>query len=213
MLAAAALALVSGCSATNPQTTKLQYDPVDAAQADLGAVTIDSLMVVAADEDGPGALVARVVNRSTDAQSVTLTDDGPSGIDETFQVPAHSTLAVGPDQTRKVVVDPVGAPPGANLQMTAAISGRSPQRINVPVIGDALPEYQTLVPTPSASSAVPSTAPAASSTVTGGPSPTGGPASSAPVVTGAPTASPTGGGSASPSATPRTLSPSGNPTG
>lgn len=214
LLAVAALTLVTGCTATNPQTTQAFGNVIDAAQVDLGKVTADSLMVVAAGGDQPGTLVARLVNRTSDQQSVTITDSGPSGLDETFQVPPDAMLAVGPDQERSVTVDPVGAEPGANLTMTVAVEGGRTRRVTVPVIGDTLPEYATLVPTASTTpTEAPSTAPASTSTISSGTGRTSGAASSNPVVTAAPTDSPTGGASVSETPTPRRLSPSGTPTG
>jgi hypothetical protein len=207
VLAVVALALASGCTATNEQTTTLGYVPSDGQDVTLGQVRAASLMVVSAGGNAPGALVGRLINSSDAASTVTMTGEGGASLHESFQVPPRSTLAIGPDEKTSVTLDPVGAQPGGLINVSLSSTGGHARRTTVPVLTDTLPEYATLVPTPSAS------APTAGPTPTGSSTRGTGTPSQPPVVTASPTDSPSGGASLSPSGRVRTLSPSGSPTG
>lgn len=151
-LCVAALALVVGCTVTNPQTTQLKYTPADGASAQVGPVQVASIMVVASEEDGPGALVARLVNSTRERQSVTLTSEAPASLDETFRVPPRSTLAVGPEDPRSVELERVGVLPGELLPMVLTTSDGESREIDVPVLGGSIAELAPLVPSPTSSS-------------------------------------------------------------
>ena len=201
-LAVASLALVAGCSATNPYTTLEGYQPGDTEVVNLGPVQVASLAVFTEAEGEPGALVARIVNSAPDEQSVTITSEAPSSVDETFTVQGETTLAVGPDEDTSTTIASVAERPGETITMTVTTGDRSSE-VTVPVLTGNFQEYATLVPTatptPTAPSATPSDSPSSAGGVT--------PSEPGPVVTGDGAQSPTTG------STPRTLSPSGSATG
>jgi len=202
-LAVASLALVAGCSATNPYTTLEGYQPADTEVVNLGPVQVASLAVFTEAEGEPGALVARIVNSSPDEMSVTITAEAPSSLDETFTVAGQTTLAVGPDEETTVTIPSVSERPGKTIPMTVT-NGDTTEEVTVPVLTDNFPEYATLVPTPTPPpTATPSTTAGASPSSAGGVTPTG----PGPVVTDEVEESP------SATSTPRTLSPSGSATG
>ena len=203
-LSVAALALVAGCSATNPYTTTEGYQPSDTAAFSLGTVHVAGLGVFTEGAGEPGALVVRIANSSSESQTVTLTAEGPTAVDETFTVPASSTLAVGPDEDTTVTIPAVDQRPGELIPMTASSSGGSTLDVTAPVLGGTFPMYATLVPTPSPTAAPPTPAddgPSPSSA--GGTTPTGAVPQATDEVTSSPTAT----------SSPRTLSPSDDPTG
>ncbi|SDQ62100.1 hypothetical protein [Quadrisphaera sp. DSM 44207] len=164
-LAVAPLALVAGCTATNPQTTQLQYTPSDGATASLGTTTIASIMILAAAEDAPGTLLARVVNSTSEPVSVTFAAEAPSVLEETFDVAPGSTLAIGPEGEETVTIDPVGAIPGELVPVVITASTGESTEVTVPVLSGVHDEYATLVPTPT------STAPTAPAPGAGGTTP------------------------------------------
>jgi hypothetical protein len=153
--ALASLALVvvtsTGCSVTNPQTTQLSYAPADGASALLSAeVTVASLFVAAADAEGPGNLVARVVNDGAEPATVQITGGSDGTVNVSVSVPPRSTVGIGPDGGRQVLIDPVGAVPGALIPMTVSLQGGESADVGVPVLDGTFEEYSGLVPTPSA---------------------------------------------------------------
>ena len=204
-LAVAALALVAGCSATNPYTTTEDYQPADTESLVVGPVRVASLGVFTEAEGEPGALVLRVVNTSTESQTLSLTAGAPSPVDETLTVPAGTTLAVGPDEDTSVTIAAVGQRPGEVIPMTLTAADGTTKDVTVPVLNGDFPMYATLVPTPS-----PTGTPTAAPTPDG-PSPSSGgratPTGAVPSATDEVTSS------APATASPRTLSPSGGPTG
>lgn len=152
-LSLAALAAVTACTATNPQTTTLQYDPADGQDVDLGAVRVDSLLVVAkAGTHGPGALVARLTNDSTASRTVTFVGGGSTRLQATFTVAAGSSVAVGPRQQLSATLARLASEPGGLVRLRVsgdggATAGRS---VSVPVLTNTQPEFASLVPTTAA---------------------------------------------------------------
>ena len=205
-LAVAALALVAGCSATNPYTTTEGYQPGDTAAFSLGTVHVASLGVFTEGGGEPGALVVRIANSGAEDQTVTLTAEGPTAVDETFTVPASSTLAVGPDEDTAVTIPAVDQRPGELIPMTVSASDGSTLDVTAPVLGGTFPMYATLVPTPAPTATPSSPAPTGdgpSPSSAGGLTPTGAVPQATDEVTSSPTAT----------SSPRTLSPSDDPTG
>jgi hypothetical protein len=139
----------AGCSVTNPQTTQLQYTPSDGAQALLSAdVLVTSVLIAAADREGPGNLIARVVNDGLEPATVRITGGGEADVDHTVTVPPRSTRGLGPEADEAVPLETVGAIPGALVPMTVALVGGESMDIEVPVLDATLEEYAELVPTP-----------------------------------------------------------------
>ena len=201
-LTVAALALVAGCSTTNPYTTTEGYVPGDGMDVILGPVHVASLMVVTDAEGEPGSLVVRLVNTGTEDASVSMTATGNSALDETFTVPARTTLAVGPEAETSVVIPAVNEAPGKLIPITVSVAGGESAEVPTPVLTDNFDIYATLVPTPSPTATAPSQAgPSPSSAA--GVEPTGEGPQATDEVEESPAAT----------STPRTLSPSGTPTG
>lgn len=153
--ALAVLALVAltsaGCSVTNPQTTRLPYMPADGVENRLSpTITVTSLLIAAADAEGPGQLVARVTNSGTDPASVTFSGTGDAQVDLTVRVDGGETVDVGP-QGREAMVEPVGTVPGGLVPVSVALEGGQPVELEVPVLDSTLEPYATLVPTPTPS--------------------------------------------------------------
>lgn len=152
--ALAILALVVGtsaaCSVTNPQTTQLAYTPGDGAYVPLSAdVSVTSLLIVTEDAESPGTLIGRVVNDGTEPAAVQISGGEQGQAVVSLQVSPRSSVALGPDGDREVVVDSVGVVPGGLVPMTVTLEGGESQNVGVPVLDGTFEEYADLVPTPS----------------------------------------------------------------
>jgi len=148
-LTALSLLLVTGCAAFSEQTTDLQYTPSDGAQGDVGALAVRNLFFVAADAEGAGSLVGVFLNAGDEDLDVTITSD--NGVDAAFDVPAGSSISIGPDGDETVEVDPVDVVPGRTVPVTVN-GGEASLELVTPVLDGSLPEYADLVPTASATS-------------------------------------------------------------
>lgn len=152
--------LLSGCSEFSPQTTQLHYAPSDGAQTDLGAVGIRNALFVVGDpatEQSPANAVLTVVNSGSDAATVELSS--ASG-NTSVQVPARSSVAIGPEKATTWELPQVGAAVGLSVPVTITV-GQEQQVLQVPVLDGTLPEYATLAPAAPAG-ASPTASPSAS---------------------------------------------------
>ena len=143
---ALAITCVTGCATiTNQQTTELQYVPADGSIARLPGVGVFSAMLLATGPDEPGTLIARIVNSTSEPQSVSLTGTGAAVFDEQFVVEPRSTLDIGPDG-EELVVEPAGEQPGKLVPVTVSTSEGTVD-ITVPVLDDTFEKYADLIPT------------------------------------------------------------------
>jgi hypothetical protein len=156
-MAVAALAFVAvtsaGCTLTNPQTTELAYQAGDGAEANLGPyVTVASVLVAAENKDGPGALVARVVNDGPDPATVQFQGEGGVNVNVSVRTQPGQTVDVGPHGGQQATINPVGVIPGGLLNIRVSLQGTQDSAVlDVPVLDGTLPEYATLVPSASPS--------------------------------------------------------------
>lgn len=137
-------AVLAGCSATNPITTDLDYDPSDGVSQRLGDVQVGNLIVLTAEEGAPGTVVGFVANRGTQDASVVLTVGGEQS--GSIDVPAGSTVNLGPDADESVDLAAVPGIPGSKLEVTITSDVSGAATVQVPVLDDTLPEYADLVP-------------------------------------------------------------------
>ncbi len=140
-------AVLSGCSATNQITTAQAYSASDGVRAELGDLTAENLLVLTADEDGPGALQGALTNRGDQTLTVTVESDGETV--GRLRVDAGATQLLGGANGEDVVFDTPAAP-GALTTLTIATGEGGSQEVQVPVLDGTLPEYTDLVPTASA---------------------------------------------------------------
>ena len=148
LVVVAALAL-TGCSSTNPITTKADYDASDGMGVRVGDVRAHNLLVVAAEEGGPGVLSGALANSGSETEDVTIGigDDDPVEV----SVPAGGTVLLGVTDaparytTADVRVSAVPAPPGglADVRLTTSRAGTVDVRVSV--LDGTLPEYVALL--------------------------------------------------------------------
>ncbi|MBC7291329.1 MAG: hypothetical protein H5T83_08350 [Actinotalea sp.] len=142
--ALAASALLAGCSATNPITTLLDYDPSDGVSQVVGDLRAGNLIVLTAEEGGPGTIVGFVTNRGSQDASVVLEVAGEQG--DAIEVPAGGTVLLGPQGDETLDVGAVPAPPGSKIEVTLRSDVAGSATVEIPVMDGTLEEYADLVP-------------------------------------------------------------------
>jgi hypothetical protein len=152
LAAAGVVALVgvalTGCSATNEITTSKAYSASAGVRAQLGDVTAENLLVLASAKGAPAALQGAVTNRGKAAVTVSLTA-GAVAIGTVRVNPAETVLLGG--DTGKSITFAVADAPGAVTPLTLATGPGGTLTVSVPVLDGTLPEYATLIPTPTPS--------------------------------------------------------------
>ncbi len=150
-LAVAAALALTGCSATNPIQTQLDYPPSDGTAATVGDLRVLNLIVIAQEEGGPGTLTGALANGAADDEDVTLLVGGEQAVDVT--VPGRSTVLIGVTGTHPryeaidVRVTAVDTAPGGTTAVSVSTGSGGTVEIPVPVLDATLPEYADLVPT------------------------------------------------------------------
>ena len=149
LAAAGVVALVgvalTGCSATNQITTVKAYSASDGVRAELGDMTAENLIVLTSAKGAPAALQGAVTNRGTAAVTVSLTS-GTVAIG-TVRVKPAETVLLGGDTGKDITFTAANAP-GEVTPLTLATGPGGSLTVSVPVLDGTLPEYATLVPTP-----------------------------------------------------------------
>lgn len=143
VLAGAVLAL-GACSATNPMTTKNDYQASDGVAADIGDLHLGNLIVLTAEEGGAGTVIGYARNRGPEQVTATIEVDGDGG---TVRLGGGETASIGPERDSEVEVGSVPAPPGALVEVTIT-SDAGEVTVQAPVLDGTLPEYAELVPEP-----------------------------------------------------------------
>lgn len=142
--ALATAALLAGCSATNPITTSFDYDPSDGVSQRLGDVRVGNLLVLTAEEGGPGTFVGFVANGGGQPASVVIAVGGEQS--DEIEVPAGQTVLIGPEGDQTVEVGAVPAAPGSKIEVTVTTDVSGAATVQVPVLDGTFPEYADLVP-------------------------------------------------------------------
>ncbi|MBU4337544.1 MAG: hypothetical protein KJ548_13375 [Actinobacteria bacterium] len=147
-----AVLVLAACTATNPVTTNEPYSLSDGVRVTLGPVTAVNLLVVSAGEGEPGVLSGALTNDGADDLRVTLTTAGET-TGSTVDVAGGGTVYIGTgsDVGETVQVASVDAAPGQLLTLTLTSPAAGSTQVQVPVLDGTLPQYASLVPTPTPS--------------------------------------------------------------
>lgn len=152
---AAGIAVLAGCSATNPITTQKPYSASDGVRLELSStLSAENLLVLSAAKGDAGRLLGALTNSGTDAERVSIAADGADDI--TVRVPAGTTLLFTSDENetagaerQDVELSTVSVDPGAVLSVTLSSGSAGTHTLAVPVLDGSLPEYAALVPSAS----------------------------------------------------------------
>lgn len=132
-------AALAGCSAINPITTKLAYDPSDGVSVEVGGVTGYNLMVVTTGAGEPATLLGSLRNPSGEDVEVAASIDGTAIV--TVTVPAGGTVKLGGDEDDAAVTGTSPVAPGHLAEVTFQTPEAGQVKESVPVLDGTLPEY------------------------------------------------------------------------
>lgn len=136
--------LLGGCATMSPVQTNEPALSADGIDANLSTnVLLRSLLIVAAEKDGPGRISGQVVNNETSSVELTFTTDG--GSSAKVSVPANSSTNLA---DKSLTVANVTVPPGAMAAITVSAAGAGDALLEVPVLPPTL-YYSSLTPAPS----------------------------------------------------------------
>jgi len=137
----------SACNLIAPQATLIRYDASDGVSGTVGTIAIRNALLISQGE-GAANLVANLVNEGSDPVTMTIqyTSNG-SKVNETVDVKAHETLAVGTDGPTVTFRD-VDAQPGSLFPVYFQYGDETGVELLTPVLTGAMAEYSTLTPTP-----------------------------------------------------------------
>ena len=148
-VAAVVLALgLTGCSATNPVTTYLDYSPSDGIDIGVGDVSAEGVFVLSSGEGEPGTLLGAVTNRGVEDAAVVITMAGSDEILLSVELGREETVVFGPRQDETVDIESVPAPPGALVPVTVTSDRGGAATGRVPVLDGTFEHYAPLVPEP-----------------------------------------------------------------
>jgi hypothetical protein len=139
--ALAVVTLVAGCNFISPQRTTKIYDASDGTSITVGDVKVRN--AIALTDDGTEAsLVMSVINDSDDAVEVSFET-------QTVEVDARSQVDRGTStDVDQFVMSDLDVTAGQLLPVFVQYGTETGKMLQVPVLTGDLPEYATLLPTP-----------------------------------------------------------------
>jgi hypothetical protein len=133
----------TGCSMMAPQATTIEYSASDGVNVpESGPLKVRNALIVANEDGTAGNLLAAIANGTDSAQTLTV---GINGRTATVQVPARSVASLGIDAD-PLLIDGLGARPGAGVDVAFQSGDGEGVEIAVPVLDGALPQYAPFVP-------------------------------------------------------------------
>lgn len=142
IIGAVAAAALTACGSPAPQGENAGGGAGVSAQ--VGDVRLLNLLIVATQDGGKGIICGRGENTSDQARSVDIRL--ASGSETTVAAPAARPLDLNCEGPDPIVLDNVGAPPGALADATVTAGGQSSQ-VRIPVLYPySVTPYGTLAP-------------------------------------------------------------------
>jgi hypothetical protein len=143
---------LAGCSALSPAVIATPYPASDGIDLNLPGteVGLRNLLVVGTAKDASAAVLGSVVNDGATAVKISLqADPGTSGqpVQTLIEVPAHTRLAIGPNEVTTMVITALPVAPGADIEMSIATTTGGRTDAQVPVVL-AQAQYASLTPAP-----------------------------------------------------------------
>lgn len=133
----------TGCAMMAPQATTIEYSASDGVNVpESGPLKVRNALIVANEDGTAGNLLAAIANGTDSAQTLTV---GINGRTATVQVPARSVASLGIDAD-PLLIDGLGARPGASVDVAFQSGDGEGVEIAVPVLDGALPQYAPFVP-------------------------------------------------------------------
>ncbi|AJM77247.1 hypothetical protein [Rathayibacter toxicus] len=139
----------AGCDLLTPQATLKAYDASDGVSANIGDLAIRNALVIS-DKGEKGTLVVTIVN--TGSTTHTLEVQYESGVGRTSAkvelTPGRTEI--GPQSAKSIPMPHLASLPGSLVPVYFQYGSQQGKELLVPVLTNALPEYSTLTPAPTA---------------------------------------------------------------
>lgn len=150
-LAVAVATGTAGCNLIQPQATTKHYDASDGVGVTLGNLDVRNMMALTDNEGETASLMFALVNASSSPIDLHLwyNSNGARTEIPTITVdPTTQPLGFGGPGQPQLVLDKIGAVPGAVIEITLQAGDAATRLVQVPVLNTALPEYNGLEPSP-----------------------------------------------------------------
>lgn len=135
-LALTAVVGLSACSSPAEETMAAIATGVD---AEIGAIEVRSLLLVASAEGEPARFLGTLVNSGDEAADVVLMDD-----DDTVTVPVPAGGQATFD-TSETIIATADDRPGSRVPVTVQVTGEG-EELSVPIVDGTLEQYEPYVP-------------------------------------------------------------------
>jgi hypothetical protein len=123
-------------------TTGKPYDASDGTGGTVGSVLAQNLLLITSGEGQPAALIGSLYNDSNASIEVQVT---VADHEESFTIPAMSTVTLGLDDGDQDFVTDAPVAPGRNAEVSIAVEGNGSSTKPLPVLDGTLPEYQSVI--------------------------------------------------------------------
>ena len=133
----------AGCTMISPVATQLEYQPGNGLDVNVGNVAARNLVYLVASND-QGALIGSLVNKNSDAATVTLTSAG--GTSTQVSVAGFGKSDFGYNGFAALPLGIV-AKPGSLTAITVSVNGEQ-TTVKVPVLDGTFSEYAGLIAEP-----------------------------------------------------------------
>lgn len=145
---AAALAIsLSGCSFSRDVASLDMYAPSDGTQTDITDIKARNFMFFVLESERT-ALIGSLVNSGSTDESVKIQIIGSDGREDSqFEVPAGAKVDIGYNGNEAKYVSIGDQMAGSMYPIYIQVGNQTPIQMDVPVMDNSLPEYQTLIDT------------------------------------------------------------------
>lgn len=138
----AASLTATGCAVTSPQATAFEYSAADGIVDQVGAVSLNNILIVAESADDPGRLLGTLVNESDEDLTVEIEVSGAEPL--SIDVPAQGEIRLEDDENEQLV-EPATADPGLMADTTFRADGETLED-ELPVLDHTFPRYAQFIP-------------------------------------------------------------------
>ncbi len=119
----------------SPVQTNSNVQTADGVPVDLGSIQIRDLLIIAADQGGPGVLVGQVVNQGTATTKVDFASAGATSTSDVVStdVPANDSVTLSTSSTQ-LTLPSVSTAPGGLMSLQVHTADHGVNTVQVPVL-------------------------------------------------------------------------------
>lgn len=147
VLAIGILLGTAGCNFLAPQSTLLHYDASDGVSGNVGSIDVRNAMVIS-DNGKTGNLVVTLVNNDSKSHRVLIQHGTADKIDSYVTVEPGQVKEIGSSAHAQTQLTDINTKPGSLLPIYFQYGTQTGVQLLVPVLSNAMTEYQHYTPTP-----------------------------------------------------------------